>query len=99
MVKLKLVSSLPEKPKQPEIAVIIWDDAVASCGWMDHPADEKPHRCTSVGLVVFEDAEHIVLAGSWSTAPEGVMQTNNRISIPASWVRSRRVIRNPEAKR
>lgn len=81
-----------------QIAIVVWDDAVADIGWKSHADVEKPQRCTSIGLIVAEDEKHIVLAGSWGVNGDE-LQSNNRISIPAQWVVSRKLVQLPKSRK
>lgn len=73
-----------------KITLVVWDDAVASTGWKPHNEAEQPQRCTSVGLLVSESDDALILAGSWGPNDNDVIETNNRISIPLGWIVERK---------
>lgn len=75
------------------IEAIVWHDAVADIGWKAGGESELPHRCTSIGLVVFDGPNHIVLASTWGAGSDGETETNNRMTIPKGWIVSRRKAR------
>lgn len=71
-----------------DIEYVVWVDAVASAGWQDRSQDYPLHECVSVGSIVQEDEERIVLAGTWSDTDQGE-QINCVISIPIAWIKKR----------
>ena len=81
MVAKKTAKAVDSK----NIIMIEWADAYASNGWMEQTTpDDGVAPCSSVGRVVFEDKDQIVLAATWSGDHH-----NQRIAIPKSWVRKR----------
>jgi len=76
------------------IEKVVWEDSFGlSPGWIEH---EDAHGCcpitiTSVGRLVTEQDDHIVLAGSWGHAPEA--QMGGVLAIPKSAIKRRRVVR------
>lgn len=72
----------------PKIEAVEWLDAVSTQGWQDDTDEPEPcHPCLTVGFVVAEQKQFIVVAATW-----GGDQNNNRITIPKGWVQSRRVL-------
>lgn len=80
------------KHKPVQIVVIVWKDAVADTGWKLAADVEQAHTCTSIGMVVADSDESVVLAGTWSQGDDG-METNNRITIPKGWVVSQKKVK------
>ena len=78
--------------KKQRIEKIEWDDAVADAGWRTEQDAEKPHRCTSIGPLVMENKQCVVLAGSWGINSSKELETNNRITIPKGFIISRRTV-------
>ena len=72
---------------KPSVVCIKWVDAVASNGWAKHGKSERPMLCTSIGFIDCEDEEQITVAATFSGN-----ETNNRISIPKGWIKSRREV-------
>lgn len=67
---------------------IVWDDAVTDVGWEDESAI-KLERVSSVGWVLEENEQQIVLAADTSLDRHGNVHTNRRIAIPVPWIVSR----------
>jgi hypothetical protein len=80
------------KKQKYDVELIIWHDAVADVGWKTHADAEGTQEVHSIGLVVADNDNAIVLGGSWGEGGEG-METNNRITIPKSWVIARKKVR------
>ena len=70
------------------VEYVEWVDAVASSGWQDRSQGFPLHTCYSVGNLVEESEDHVVLAGTWSTADQGD-QVNCVIAIPKAWIKNR----------
>lgn len=68
--------------------VVVWVDAVVSTGWDVGRADSKIDEVTSMGWLLSEDRNEVVLAGDISTDTEGSVHTNRRLAIPARWIKS-----------
>jgi len=62
-----------------------WVDAVADVGWNYEVEETKISLIKSVGWLVRETKDEIVLAADYS---EG--DTNRRMAIPKSWVRNKK---------
>lgn len=89
----KTISSTSSKTTAiPKLVKVEWTDAVASVGWSSDYAEEKTHRIHSVGYVIKETEEDIVLAADVSTDNES-LDTNRRMSIPVKWIKSRKEIK------
>lgn len=84
----------PRKPRKPkhDIELIVWRDAVADSGWKVAEDIEPTQEVFSIGLLVVDTEDHIVLGGSWGGEGDG-LETNNRITIPTAWVKSRKKVR------
>ncbi len=67
---------------------ILWDDAAVDTGWDEPPKTLVDQICTTVGFVVSETDQHIVIASTYS---EG--HVNARIQIPKAIIKSRRILR------
>lgn len=80
----------PSKP-----VVVVWVDAVVSTGWDVGRADSKVDEVTSMGWLLSEDRNEVVLAGDISTDTEGSLHTNRRLAIPAKWIKSIKEITLP----
>jgi hypothetical protein len=84
-----MVKKAPVKPAKisvrAKVVIVTWDDAVADVGWKEQHEADLPQRCTSIGMVVIEDDDCLVVAGTWGMNGEK-METNNRITIPRGWI-------------
>jgi len=84
--------------KRPKLEIIEWVDASASVGWMsdeDVAADSSQHvqLCVSVGFLVYEDKNQIILGGTTgANESSGHLESNNRIAVPKAWLRERKRI-------
>jgi hypothetical protein len=75
------------------IDVIEWKDAVVDCGWEEKDKVKlECHTCFSMGLVVSENSDQIVLAATWSEEGDD-FGVNNRIAIPKGWIVSRKTVK------
>ena len=72
------------------IEVVEWADAVADVGWSDARDELKVARIVSVGKVVQETKDQLVVAGTFGAHDS---ETNCRIAIPKDWVQRRRKIK------
>ena len=76
-----------------EMLRVEWWDAVASNGWEsadDTKANVSLHKIETVGFLVHEDDDCLVLAGSRSWDDD---ETNNRMAIPKRWIINRETLR------
>ena len=71
--------------KQPKLMYVEWVDAVADVGWNYEVEDTKISLIKSVGWLVRDTKDEIVLAADYS---EG--DTNRRMAIPKAWVRNKK---------
>jgi|SanBayMetagenome_1026888.scaffolds.fasta_scaffold59665_2 hypothetical protein len=82
-----------QQAKAPEASVeyVEWDDAVADIGW-ERRSDVAlaVQKCASIGRVVREDDQTVVIAGTWGLDSTADEDTNCRIAIPKGWI-SRRI--------
>ncbi len=79
-----------QKPISRVIEHIEWIDAVASVGWDRGCGGTRPAHIISVGKLVYEDKDSIVLAGTFSYADD---ETNGRMAIPKGWIKNRKTIK------
>lgn len=73
------------------VEFVEWVDAVANAGWQDRSQGFPLHTCYSVGSLVEEDEDRIVLAGTWSKEDQWD-QVNCVISIPKAWIKNRSML-------
>jgi len=72
-----------------EVTVLYWDDAVASVGWeIDYKSQAL--ECITVGKIIFEDERSITIASTWGEFDE---DHNCRMTIPAKWIKKRKVLK------
>lgn len=83
---------MARKPSKPThtIEVVEWADAVADVGWGDAREELKVARIVSVGKVIQETKDQLVIAGTYGKYDT---DTNCRIAIPKDWVQRRRKIK------
>lgn len=75
------------------VALIEWNDAVADANWSDWDEARGIHRCFSLGAVVVDSAQSVTLAGTWGIGGDGILQTNNCMTIPAGMILKRRFVK------
>lgn len=73
------------RKRQPKLMYVEWVDAVADVGWDDEPEKVSVHLIKSVGWLVKDNKNEIVLAADYSDG-----DTNRRIAIPKSWIRNKK---------
>lgn len=71
--------------KQPKLMYVEWVDAVADVGWDDDPEKVGISLIKSVGWLVKENKNEIVLAADYSDG-----DTNRRMAIPKAWIRNKK---------
>ena len=70
------------------LELIEWYDAVATSGWLEEVTDyEKTHPIVSLGWVIHEDDNCVILAATVSGESH-----NQRMSIPKGFITTRRTI-------
>lgn len=69
--------------------MIEWDDAYSEVGWEIGDNNAAPARCVSVGRVLKETEDSVVLCGSWGKADP---ETNERMVLPLGWIVTRKVL-------
>lgn len=72
------------------IEYVEWLDAVAHVGWDQHCGGVRPAHIVSVGKLVHEDKDSIVLAGTFGFKD---VETNARMAIPKGWIKNRKTIK------
>lgn len=74
------------------IELISWTDAVSTDDWTDIKIAKelKPYLMHSVGFVLNEDKECVVIALTWDFEGDSVSQF---LSIPKRWIKDRQVVR------
>lgn len=81
-------------PKRPRLVHVVWVDSVASdLGWTspDEAGVTSKEPCETVGFLLRENADEVVVALSWSPNTEQVCST---MTIPRVAVRSIRPLRH-----
>jgi hypothetical protein len=72
------------------IEYVEWIDAVASVGWDSGSGGNRPAHIVTVGKLVHEDKDCLVVAGTFSYTDD---ETNARMAIPKGWVKNRKTIK------
>lgn len=67
---------------------VTWDDAQTDDGWGEAPEVLEPALVTTVGFLVRETKEHLLIASSYDDK-----HTNGRIQIPKGMIKSRKEIK------
>lgn len=62
---------------------IFWDDAEAGIGWEEAPKDIKPAIAITVGFLVTETKDHVMIASSYDDK-----NTNGRLQIPKGMIKN-----------
>lgn len=71
----------------PKLVLIKWHDAVSTDGWCDEDDEiESPHEIHTVGFLIHEDKEKIVVAMQIDLDRSGYSMT---MSIPKPWILKR----------
>jgi hypothetical protein len=83
------------RPKQKwDMVEVVWDDAASLTeGWTQDIEDEGPHLALSVGFLVRETKDHIVIAQDIDE--EG--HHNGRSQIPRGMVKRLKVLKRKDA--
>jgi hypothetical protein len=83
-----------KRPRQVyDLIEVVWDDAAElEQGWTDELATPEMHLCLSVGFLVKETPDHIVLA--LDVDPNGLH--NGRGQIPRGMVKKMKVLRKKD---
>ena len=78
-----------------DLILLCWNDASAlSDGWKDEIEPDEPKLALSVGFLLRETKEHIVIAQDLD--PHG--HHNGRSQIPKGMIKHRQVLRKKDAK-
>ncbi len=80
---------IPKPVYKYPIVVIIWDDAETAGGWEEVPEEMKPALATSMGFLVKESDDHILIASSYDDK-----HTNGRLQIPKGMIKDMRYLDN-----
>ena len=59
------------------LVIVIWDDAESDDGWEEAPTELEPALATSVGFLVRQTKDYLLLAQSYDNG-----HTNGRFQIP-----------------
>lgn len=80
-----------KKPKQNwDLVEVVWDDASGlRHGWEDKVEKLEPALCLSVGFLIYENTDHIIIA--MDIDQEG--NHNGRSQIPRGMIKNIRVLR------
>lgn len=83
-----------KRPRQQYALVEIWWDDAAGLrhGWMDRSEQPKPQMVISVGFLIVDTTDHIIIAQD--TDSEGAH--NGRTQIPRGMVKKLRVLRTKD---
>lgn len=81
-------SSKEPKPYKYPLMVVVWDDAQSDTGWEEPPKTLEPSLATSVGFMIRQTSEHILLCGTFDEE-----NTNNRFQIPKAIIKSMKEIK------
>ena len=77
------------EPTIGDAVLIRWVDAITDAGWTAiRDADQKPHDCTTVGILIHQNDLSITVA-----LTAGGDQVNGTIAIPAGWIDEMTVIK------
>ena len=71
---------------EPKLTLVEWTDAVTDNGWEVGAGYSNLDTVSSIGYLIYQDKEKIILAGDVSYDREKTVHTNRRISIPNKWV-------------
>lgn len=76
---------------------VVWTDAVVAQGWENQEEAHTIHPVRSVGWLIKETRQELVLAADVSVDglenEDSDVETNRRIAIPKSWIISRKKTR------
>lgn len=64
------------------VVVIIWDDAETAGGWEEIPEEIKPAIATSMGFLIKESDDHVLIASSYDER-----HVNGRLQIPRGMIK------------
>lgn len=86
-----------KRPKQQyPLVEVIWDDAAGlRHGWMDEKEELKPQLVLSVGFLIQETDDHIVIA--MDTDQEGAH--NGRSQIPRGMIKHMKILKKPHGQK
>lgn len=77
---------------EPRIYHVEWTDAVTDNGWEVGTGNSNLDVVSSIGYLLYEDKEKIILAGDVSYDKDKLLHTNRRISIPNKWIINKEVL-------
>ena len=82
-----------QRPKQLYPMVEVWWDDASGFrhGWMDKSEDLQPQMVLSVGFLINESPDHVIIAGD--TDPLGAH--NGRTQIPRGMIKNMKILRQP----
>lgn len=72
--------------------MVKWQDAVSSDAWeeTEEAKELEPHAITTIGWLVDENKQRIIVGLNWDQDRGAVSQT---IAIPKSWILEQRILR------
>ena len=84
-----------KRPQQQwDLVEVVWDDAAAlTAGWQQEIDDEGPHLALSVGFLIRDSKDHIIIAQDIDD--EG--HHNGRSQIPRGMVKHMKILRKKDA--
>ena len=78
--------------KLPPVLYVEWVDALVDSGWEKFDKVSDIHKCQSVGFLVRETDNSIILAAAVSEDTDG-KEANATIAIPKAWIKKKRRIK------
>ena len=95
-MKLNMAKKLKRPEQYYDLVEVLWDDAAGlRHGWMDKAEKPKPQLALSVGFLISDEPEHIVIAQD--TDDDG--GHNGRTQIPRGMVKKIKLLRKKDAKK
>ncbi len=70
------------------LLIVVWDDAECDFGWEETPTELEPALVTSVGFLVRQTENYILLAQSYDNG-----HTNGRFQIPKTLIKETKEIK------
>lgn len=67
---------------------VVWDDSITDSGWEATPENLEPSLAVTVGFLVRETQEHILIASTYDED-----HTNARLQIPKKCIKSRKELK------
>ncbi len=71
---------------------VLWRDAVTENGWGDPTKIGPPQECQTLGWLVSETEQDLVVALSLGFGSKGKVEVNGTVTIPRGWTEKMRKI-------